>query len=147
MAGFRGWIVALLLTGLFAYVLILGGSELIVQNGGQSLESDSGLASYISSINKTLSENANSAKDVDDAFSNSTITTTTSIPYVDSIGGVWKTMRKYPAVIYDVTLGLVFSKLLSDTQKTLVVSTLMSIMIITVVLFAWKLIATGESER
>lgn len=146
MSGIKPIIIGLLLVALFSYALIIGGSNFIIQNSDTTLD-DPTLINFTNTLSEVMENNSDSARQSNDAFTNSSITTTTSIPYVDSIGGIWKSAKKYPVMIYDVTMGLVFTKLLSDNAKTVIISVLGAILTLSILFAAWKLIATGESER
>lgn len=146
MAEIRPLLIWLLLLGLFAMAIVTGGIMLAEQNGvNQSIADDPAITEYYSSLNETLADTYTDASNSDAAFSNSSISTSIGIPFIDSIWGIWKTLKEVPVTIYNLTIGLLISKVLGDVAGAIVLSVLSAILIITVIFAIVKLVSQGES--
>lgn len=146
MAKFVPLLIALLMLGIFSFAFLAGGINLQVQNDAPILlNNDSATRYFYQSINDTLYDSSDNFADANQAFSNSSITTTGVVPYLDAIGGVWKIMKTAPLVIYNLVIGLTFAKLFGDQAALVITSVLGGIMIIIIISAVVFMISRGEA--
>lgn len=146
MANFRPILVALLVLGLFGVAIITAGIRLASVNGAnQSIGDDLSLAAYSSSLNQSLKDAYDSSVAANAAVSNSSITLTSTLPFIDAIGGIWKTLKSAPIAIWNLTFGIVFQNILGDNSYAIVIGVIGAILLMTIVFAVWKLISSGES--
>lgn len=144
--GFKSNIIYLLLFGLFVIALINVGVYLAAQNGAnQSILDDDSLASYKSSLQENLTQSYSDISSSNTVLENSSITTTTSIPFFSSTQGIWKTVKTIPITVYNLTIGLAMKKIFGDSAG-LVTAVISAIMIIIILFGVVAWIATGVSK-
>lgn len=146
MVNFRPILVALLILGLFGVAIITAGIQIASVNGAnQSIGDDVSLAVYASSLNESLEDAYDSSIAANAAVSNSSITLTSALPFIDAIGGIWKTLKTAPIAIWNLTFGVVFQNILGGNSYAIVIGVLGAILLMTIVFAVWKLISSGES--
>lgn len=146
MVKFTTLIFGFLLLGLFAIAMINGGTRLAsINNANHSIAEDPSISAYASSLNSTLETSYTNAVAAEGAINSSSITLTTSNPFIDAIGGIWKTLKTVPITIYNLTIGLVFSKILGGSGYGILLGVLSSIFIIVLIYAIYKGIFTGEN--
>ena len=145
MVKFRPIVVNLLLFGLVAFAIISFGLLWAQQNNpAQSIANDPAIGTLNSTLYGNLTSNYDTTQNNSNSFDNSSITTNTNLPYIESVGGVWKTLKTAPVVIYQLTVGYAFRYLLGDDTSavvTAVVGAILALMIISAVVY-W--ISRGE---
>ena len=152
MAGFKGIIIALLLAGVFAFSLISFGVQMQTDNDApftllNNTRINNSFNTLGSNLNKTQTVYAEQSSD----FSSDQPEESRggeSILLI-SIVGVLNVVGKIPVLLYDSTLGLAFDFLFGgsgDSGFGVVFGIFGSILILSVVLFAWKVIRTGDPE-
>jgi hypothetical protein len=144
--GFKGILVALLVTGLLMVLMISGAVMLSEQNDfAGSPADDSSLSSYKTEIEDSLGDAYTQTTDSDAVLSNSTVTTTTSFPFIESINGIWKNIRQAPLSVWNLTMGLLLEKALGE-NKTIVLTVLGAILSLMLIFSIIYLIATGDGR-
>lgn len=144
--GFKPIVIGLILVGLFAIAILNAGILISEQNGfAGSIADDSSIAGYKETVIGNLTDVSSSTSASDSVLSNSTITTTTSTPFVDSISGIWKSVRVIPVAIWNTTFGLVAQKLLGG-DSVIVLSVIGAILGLIIIFAVIRFIATGDSR-
>lgn len=152
MAGFKGIVIPLLLAGVFAFAMISFGVQMQLDNSASSTllnntRINSTYTSLITNLNDTQTVYQQQAED----FSSDQPEESRggeSILLI-SIVGAWNVFSKAPVALYDITVGLAFDILFGGSEESgfgLVFGILAAILILSLVLFAWKLIRTGDPE-
>lgn len=152
MAGFKGIVIALLLAGVFAFSIISFGVQMQLDNDAgftllNNTRINSSYTSLGSDLNRTQSVYAEQSSD----FSSDQPEESRggeSILLI-SIVGVLNVVGKIPVLLYDSTLGLAFDVLFGGSSNTgfgIVFGIFGAILIISLVLYAWKVIRTGDPE-
>ncbi len=145
MSNFKPILVALLLVGLFALAFLnFGIMTAEIEGANQSISDDPSISAYAASLNQTLEASISETEAANTAFSNSSITTTTSFPFVDAIGGIWKTMKNAPIAVWNLSFGLLLSNVLGSEAYAMVIGVLGAILTMTIIFAVWKLIHSGE---
>jgi len=145
-ASFRPLVVGLLLAGLFAFALINAGLLISINNGAnQSIGDDPAISSYSESLEETLLEANENANATETAFGSSPITLTTGSLVFDAVGGIWKTMKEVPVTVYNLTFGLIATKIFGDESYGVVFGVIGAILMMTIIFGIWKWVTTGES--
>lgn len=135
-----------LVLGLFAVAIITGPIMMAEQNGSnQTIGDDASISAYYKSVNNSLASNYKNTTKSEQAFSNSTLTLTGGIPFVDSIWGIWKTLKAVPITIYQLTADVFFERIFGDNSKGIVFAVMASIILITIIFAIVILISRGES--
>lgn len=142
MSEFRPIVVNLLLVGLLIIAMITMGLNIASNNPSQSIGNDPTLSAYANSLNATLYNATDDASASEQAITNSSITLTSGFPVFDSISGVWKTIKKVPVAVFNLTIGLVRTRL--GSSFWVVLGVIGAILTITILLAVWKLVSTGE---
>lgn len=139
-------IVSLLLFGLFAIAIINGALLLSVFNSpNQTIANDPALIEYSNALNSTLASSYADANASETAIGTSPVTLSSNSGIIfDAIAGVWKTMKKAPVAIYNLTLGLIFAKIFADSQFAIVFAILGAILLIVIVFAVVELTSTGQ---
>lgn len=135
-------LVSLLLSGLFALALITGGVMIAEQNNpSQSIGNEPYIANFSESINQSLVSARTSSQDADELLTNSSVTTTTNIVFVDAVSGMWKILRNAPTTIWQVTGGLMVRTI---GVPLTVIALITSILIIVLLIAIVRFITTGQ---
>lgn len=144
--GFRGLIISLLLVGLFAIALINGGILLAALNSpNQTIANDAAIMDYASELNSTLEDVYTDANSSETSFTVSPLTTTTSIPFVDAVGGIWKTLKKTPTTVWNLSVNYIFIKIFGSAAYAIVFGVISAIMLIIIIFAVWEWISTGRA--
>jgi hypothetical protein len=144
--GFKSIIVALLVAGLVMVLFINGAIMLSTQNDFSGNPSDDpSLSAYKDDVTAQLNQSYFNTGEADAVLSNSSVTTTTSFPFIESINGIWKNVRSAPVMIWNLSFGLVLEKALGDDKA--IVLTILSVILTLMLIFAVVyLIATGDGR-
>lgn len=144
---FQGIIFSLLLIGLFVIAFLNASLILSADNSpNQTIANDPALTAYAGVLNTTLESSYPDANASEGAISDSPITLSSGSGgiIIDAISGIWKTIKRAPIEIYQLTAGLIFTKIFGDAQYAIVFSVLAGMLIIAIVLAVWKLVSQGE---
>lgn len=145
MAEIRPIVINLLLVSLFAVAIITAGVMIAIQNGASnSITDDSAFSNLKDNLISSLEENSENTEAVNTAFQNSSVTLTSGIPFVDAIYGTWKVIKSAPSTMYNLIVGVIFSKILGGDATYIIISVISAILIITIIFAVIKLISTGE---
>lgn len=145
MAEIRPIIIAIIVSSLFILALINGGIMLAAQNvPEQSIGDDPSLEDYRIELTNTLDEHTQNIKDSDTSLSNSSVTTTTSSPFFDVLGGLWKTITRAPKTLWNLTSGFIYERLLGSQAFIIVLGAIGAILFLTIIVAVIKFISTGE---
>lgn len=143
--GLRTILVAVILSGLFAIALLNAGQSLFEANDvNRTLASDPQLNNYISNLNNTLSTSLQNNNDVETAIGETPPTLSTTGLIFESVGNVWKTLKTVPVTIYNLTIGLLFTKLLGSNQFAIAVVIVEALFVMALLFFVVKWAFTGE---
>lgn len=143
---FRPIIINFLLIGLFAVAIIMAGIMVSVDNNAtQSIGNDTVFSELANSLNSNLTQNYNEMEKNEQSFENSSITLTSGIPFIDSIYGTWKIIKKTPMLIYSLVVNVVFLRIMGDPATNVIISVMSTILIITIIFAVIKLISSGDS--
>ena len=149
MAGFRPVIVSLLLFGLFAIAFITFGIRLAqINDAPQSIADEPSIQNYANQLEGSLQQGYDDSYSAEVAISNSTISqaNTGGLSLIlDSVGGIWKTLKSVPVTIYNLTIGLIISNI-TGGEFGILWAVLGTILIITIIIAVIKLISQGEGE-
>lgn len=145
MAQLRAIVISLLLVGLAILGVISFGIQFAFYNDqGQSIGDDPAFTNLASSLNNTIVSGSEDTAAAQIALSNSSVTLTGVIPYVDTIQGIWKTLLGAPVAIYNFIMGVAFTKLLGSQEYRIVLTVLGIILGITIIVAVLRLITQGE---
>ena len=146
--GFKPLLVGLLLAGLLAYAMIMGGMQLAaINNPNQSITQDPAIAQFSSSLNQSLERSYTDANASLNSISTSPVSLTSGGIIFDSMSGIWKTMKVVPLSIYYLISSLVDTEVLGGAQTYIVWGIIGSIILLGIVFGVWKLVSTGEENR
>lgn len=149
MAKLAPILISFLLAGLFAIALITGGIRLAqVNNSPNSIANDPSITSYASSVNNSLGNSLSNANNAETALgqSPSTLTTTggSTALGLDTVQGIWKGLKGVPTTIYDLTIGLLVTKIFSGPSFWIVFAVIGSIVTLIIIVAVVKFFTQGE---
>ena len=145
MTEFRPLIVSLLIVGLFAFALMSAGILIGSQNNAQqNIGDDPAISSYKTSLENNLRRASESANTSERGLESSQVTLSTGGVILDTIGKIWKTMKTIPITVYNLTAGILFTRLFGNEAGGLVFGVIATILILTIIFGVWKWISTGE---
>lgn len=143
MVKFSTVMISLILIGLIAVLVISAGIQMASDYGfDTSIANDSRIGNIKIDLSDAINEAYEDERGASDSLSNSTITTSAGIPFIDAIGGVWKSIKNGPTVIFNLIKGLGESVL--GSSYALVFTALGAIISIIVIFAIWRMIATGD---
>lgn len=146
MAEFRPLLVSFILIGLFAVALINVVYYMQLDNGAsETILDDTTLSNYKNSVVENISNTYTNAEAAGNSTSSSQVTFSYGSPFLDSINGVWKTIKSAPIAIYELTIGLGQTYLFSGPEAIIITTVIAAILTITIIFAVWKMISTGES--
>lgn len=144
-AKFRPIIVALLLAGLFAAAIINAGLLVAINNGSsQSIGDDPAIASYKQALESSLMNASRDANTSETNLGTSPVSLTIGGSVFDALGGMWKTMKEVPVTVYNLTFGLLATKLFGDPSYGIVLGVIAAIITITIIIGVVRLVASGD---
>jgi hypothetical protein len=144
--GFKTYLISLLLVGLFAIALINAGIMISDQNDMVgSIGDDSSLSDYKTSIEGSLDNATSSSTSADAVLGNSSISTNTATPFVDSIVGIWKSVKSAPVAVWNLTFGMALEKMFGE-DKAIVLNILGAILGLSLIFAIIYLIASGDGR-
>lgn len=146
MRGFFGILAGLLLVGVIFLSLIVGGSFMAQQNGGQSISSIPVINVSANDLTTQLSKEYQTANNTNDVMTKSPISITNYAFVIDAVGGIWTTLKVIPAATYNIIATFVGQALLGNTLSTIFLGVIGSILLIAIFLFAWKMLRTGDPQ-
>jgi hypothetical protein len=147
MVNFKPYIVSLLFLGLI--VVAASGFWYGLLYANEPTQIDDKMQNVFDSINPietSLEDSIEDSASVNNAFTNSTVTTGNSDTGIISIvmGGAWKTIVSAPKAIFN-SVGALFGYVLDDEILTVVFGVIGAILGLIIILAVWKLWTTGES--
>lgn len=145
--GFKSLMISLLLVGLFTVSLITFSGNNTINNGGNtSILNDSSVGKLTSNLTTQFSRYQTDAGASSGAFSNDTPVIGSESIQVGSITSIWKTMISMPKAVFQTTSNYVIGTLFDSVEFTIIFTTIIAILIVVIVLYAWQLIRTGVSD-
>jgi len=146
MVEFRPIIINLIIVSLFAVALITGAGMMALQNhASQSILNDTDYANLQGGLTSNIQGYYGNVSQAGNSFENSSVTTTSSIPFIDSIYGTWKVIKSAPMTLYNLIVVVVFGKLLGSPATAIITAVISIILIISIIFAVVKLVSTGES--
>ena len=134
-----GYIVPLLLTGLFVICFFsFAGYLAVYNNSNADITSDPSINQYLTSLNSTLKNSSSTADNSSDALYGSSSSTSGGNIILEAVTGIWKSITSTPKQIYLLTIGLVQSKVLGGSTFYLVFGTIGAILSITLIMLVWR---------
>lgn len=150
MVEFRPLLISFILLGLFSVALINVIYFTQVDNDATETIMDSkyGINIYKDNITTTINDGYEDVRNADNSTSGSQVTLNAGSPFLDAISGVWKNVKSAPIVVYKLTIGMAYEKLLYNsenrTEGILILTAIGAILTLTIIFAAWKMIATGD---
>lgn len=146
MVNFRPYMISILISGLFAFVLLAGGIQLaVLNNANQSIADEPAIRTFSQSINETLLTTSDAAQAAENATSDSQITRILTIPFLDAIQGIWKTIKVAPVAIYNLIAGLAKTYILGSTAGLIITTLIAAIVTLTILFSVIKFVSTGDA--
>lgn len=145
MAKFVPIMVSLLIVGAFALALFTGGIMLQAQNNAPVLLiGDTDNLAFYQSINDTLQSSYYNTQTAQGSFENSSIQTSGVVPYISSVGGIWKVIRNAPMDVYNLVITYSIARLFGDSVALTVVLVIGAILTIVIISAVILLTSRGE---
>lgn len=143
---FSGIIIPMLLFGLFAFAFLIGTKYMYTANASANDPFvDTGLGTYLGSLQGNLSGAYSSANSTETAIGTSPVTANSRNGLViDAVGGVWKTMKAIPVIIYSVTAEYVFNTLFGSPEYAIVFGVVASIFLLIISIAVIRLVFQGD---
>lgn len=145
MAKLISVIIPLLLLAGFILALLLGGISFQLQNNTPSkITDDSKIQNLTSDLASALSLSSSNANSANQAFSNSSISTSGVTPFISAVGGIWTVITKGPVLLYNIISLFVFETLFGNPAAFFIsgiVATIFILIIISAVVY-W--VSRGE---
>lgn len=119
MARFVPLMAAMLIGGLAILAMITAGIMIQTQNGvspSNSIGNDSAISAYYNSLNGTLINSSSDTTTSQAALTNSTTSTTGTIPYLNALGGIWKVLEAAPFTVFNLTANFISAELMGNNQ-------------------------------
>jgi hypothetical protein len=108
VVNFRPLLISLLLFGLLAAAVINAGIMIANSNDAdESIANNTAINDYSTDLTDSLEGAGGEGTTAYDSFSNSTISLTGGIVFLDAIGGLWKTLLNVPRTVFNLTQDLV----------------------------------------
>jgi hypothetical protein len=146
VVNFRPLLISLLLFGLLAAAVINAGIMIANSNDAdESIANNTAINDYSTDLTDSLEGAGGEGTTAYDSFSNSTISLTGGIVFLDAIGGLWKTLINVPRTVFILTRSLVSSTILESNGFLVIFGVITLIILLSIILAVWKLVSTGES--
>jgi hypothetical protein len=146
VVNFRPLLISLLLFGLLAAAVINAGIMIANSNDAdESIANNTAINDYSTDLTESLEGAGGEGTTAYDSFSNSTISLTGGIVFLDAIGGLWKTLINVPRTVFILTRSLVSSTILESNGFLVIFGVITLIILLSIILAVWKLVSTGES--
>lgn len=147
MKGFLPIVTGFLLVGLVVVAIFMGSAQLKANNDdAQGIEDIPGVSETSDELTTTLEGAYGSMNSSEDLVTQSPATETDATLFPDAIVGVWVTMKTIPIATYNVLAAFLKSSGIGSPALFVFFSVIGSIIIVTVILYAWKVIRVGEPE-
>lgn len=145
--GFKGLMISLLLVGLFTISLIsFSGNNTINNGGNESIFDDSEISSLNQNLTSNFAQFEDDSGDSSQVFSNDTAKIEAQSIQLGSITSIWKTIINVPKAVYQVTQNYIVGTLFDSKEFAIIFTTIIAILVVVIVLYAWQLIRTGVSD-
>lgn len=141
-------VIWLLLSGLFIYSLIQGAVTLAALNSpNQTIANAPVIRSLQNDLNDTLIDFYDVANETETSISGSPLTLTSGSGgiIVDAIGTVWKSIKITSVLLYNLTLGFIFSYIFGSQTFGVVIGVISGLVILTIVFAVWKMLSQGDA--
>lgn len=140
--------VAFLLAGLVIAGFYTFGDILTTQNQApQGVYYDEGIRDRVQSISGNTSSYLDTANNAEDALGNSSITQgagTGQNQFFNSLPGIWKTLKNSPIVIYQLSIGFIQERIVSNIEAFDVIAGILILAILVAVVY-W--VTTGQGGK
>lgn len=145
MVKFLPLISAFLLASVVIISLLSFAILLPNENGvNQSIADDDSIRIFTNSLNSTLMDASGNSNSVEDSISESEITLGSGVGIVlNSLTGVWKTMKIIPITIYNLVVGLLKNNILGASFGV-ILGVIGSILTLVIVVAVIKFLVQGE---
>lgn len=146
MVEFRPLIISFILIGLFAIAMINVVYFIQVDNDADEtiLSSQYGLDIYKENLTSSINYAYDESQNAENSTSRSQVSASYGSPFLESINGIWKTIKVYPVTIYQLTIGFASRELFNGPEGYVITTTLAIILSITIIFAVWKMISTGD---
>lgn len=145
MVKFVPLIFSILALGVFAFAFLTGSIMFQTQNNiSTGLANDTAVSEFYGNITQTLASFSSDANTANTAFNQSSVTVTGITPFVNAVTGIWRIMKAAPVVLYNLTAGLIFGKIVGSTAGFIIAGVLAGILIIMVISAVILFITRGE---
>lgn len=139
-------LVSLLLVSLFSLAVISFGVRLAdINEANQSIADDGLLNDYISSLNETLSK-ANTNVQAGQEALNSPLSLATGFFVLEALQGIWVVLVSVPITLYNLTIGLILTKIFGDSAFAVAIGIFGAILGLTIIFAVVTLISTGRGD-
>jgi hypothetical protein len=132
----------ILLGGLCILAFLSLFISLYVSNNYNNNNQDEEITNYVTSLNTNLSAAYSDYNSSSEAFASEDPLISSGYILFQSIAGMWKTLRKAPGEVINLTFGLIKGKLLSDAVFNVVFGVIMSVFILTLIVVVVRFIRT-----
>lgn len=148
--GYKGMMVAFLLAGLFMVSMINFAVLFQEENGANTtILSNQLINDSYNNLNTQLGGAQSQYRNQSDIFAETEPQENQESLLVVSIAGAWNVFSSIPVAVYDLTVGLLFDSLLGNDSNNgfgILLGTFGAIITLSIVLYAWKLIRTGDPD-
>lgn len=142
---FRPIIMSLLLGALFIVCMINGAVLLgVYNNANSSILEDPTINNLNNNLITNLSDYYSSANATDTSLAQSSVSVGDRGFIIDAVGGIWKTMKVIPLLIYTIFTEFIFINIFGNPTYAIIFSVFTGMVIITIVFAVYKWIYTGE---
>ena len=148
MAGLKSFLIGLLLVGLFSSLLITAGIQLAQRNNSpNTIANDPTISDFADNLNENLTSLPTITSSAEDSIGSSPVTLDTGAGIIlNSVGGLWKTLKTIPTSVYDLTVGLLVAKIFSGSNFTPAVAIIAGIATIAFIFFVYNWVHNADKE-
>ena len=136
--------ISLILTGTFALLFILGLAY--YQNDNNQTETilkTNNLSIFAGNLDTNINNTYTTYNDNLNTFTTGNVQTTGGNLIVDSISGIWNTLKATPVLIYNLVSSLAIT-LFSNRAFVIIFSAVSSIFSLVLIMSVWKMLRQGE---
>ena len=133
-----------ILSSLFIFLLVGGLLGLATDNDSIDSFNSPEILAFKNTLNTSLQANAENNSRAYNAFSNSSISLTGSLPFFDSIGGIWQTLVSTPKLLISASFEFIKATIANGDITSIVLKTLMGLFLIGIIIAIVAWIATGR---
>lgn len=148
--GFKSTLISLILAGVVIFAIFSFGIQTGISNNAEiNLLNNSKVSSSYSNLSSNLGDVQGSYQNQSANFAGTQPESNGDSILIVSIAGIWSVLQGIPILIYQSTVGLVFTVLFggdSSSGFAIVIGSVGAILILIITLYAWKLIRTGDPD-